>query len=92
MRSAHLRANTKFEAAQNGLRDLGLCHYMTVFKSPHGDILQFDFGPLGGDVAVSLPGGSSLMHTNFASMSRHSARGPKAAMGEIREETVCHTS
>ena len=86
------QTESNFGAAQNGLRDLGLCHYMTVFKSPHGDILQFDFGPLGGDVAVSLPGGTSLTHSNFASMSRHSARGPKAALGEIREAEVRLTS
>lgn len=30
--------------------DLGLCHYMTVFKTPDGQLVQFDFGPMGGDV------------------------------------------
>lgn len=30
--------------------DLGICHYMTVFKTPDGRFHQFDFGPHGGDV------------------------------------------
>lgn len=30
--------------------DVGLCHYMTVFKTPDGQLVQFDFGPRGGDV------------------------------------------
>jgi hypothetical protein len=33
--------------------DLGICHYMTVFKTPDGKFVQFDFGPLGGDVQVA---------------------------------------
>jgi len=30
--------------------DMGICHYMTVFKTPDGQLVQFDFGPTGGDV------------------------------------------
>jgi len=37
---------------KEGLRDVGICHYMTVFKSQAtGECFQFDFGPIGGDVA-----------------------------------------
>jgi hypothetical protein len=32
------------------LVDMGICHYMTVFKAADGQLVQFDFGPLGGDV------------------------------------------
>lgn len=30
--------------------EMGICHYMTVFKTADGELVQFDFGPLGGDV------------------------------------------
>lgn len=36
--------------ARDQLVDIGICHYMTVFKTPDGQLVQFDFGPLGGDV------------------------------------------
>jgi hypothetical protein len=36
--------------ARDQLVDIGICHYMTVFKTPDGQLIQFDFGPLGGDV------------------------------------------
>jgi hypothetical protein len=36
--------------ARDHLVDIGICHYMTVFKTPDGQLVQFDFGPLGGDV------------------------------------------
>ncbi|KIY97243.1 hypothetical protein MNEG_10720 [Monoraphidium neglectum] len=35
---------------KKSLVDLGICHYMTVFKTPDGRYVQFDFGPRGGDV------------------------------------------
>jgi len=36
--------------AREHLVAMGICHYMTVFKTPDGQLVQFDFGPLGGDV------------------------------------------
>lgn len=36
--------------AREHLVDMGICHYMTVFKTADGQLVQFDFGPLGGDV------------------------------------------
>jgi len=42
---------------RDGLRDSGVCHYMTVFKQQDGTLIQFDFGPMaGGDIHVSSPG------------------------------------
>ena len=42
---------------RDGLRDSGVCHYMTVFKQSDGTLIQFDFGPsAGGDIHVSSPG------------------------------------
>ena len=42
---------------RDGLRDSGICHYMTVFKQKDGTLIQFDFGPsAGGDIHVSSPG------------------------------------
>lgn len=38
---------------QEGVRDVGICHYMTVFKQHDGTLVQFDFGPkAGGDIHV----------------------------------------
>lgn len=38
---------------QSGIRDCGVCHYMTVFRQPDGSFVQFDFGPsAGGDIHV----------------------------------------
>jgi len=28
--------------------DVGVCHYLTIFKTPCGQLVQFDFGPRGG--------------------------------------------
>ena len=45
------------EPLRDGLRDTGVCHYMTVFKQNDGSFIQFDFGPSdGGDIHVSAPG------------------------------------
>jgi hypothetical protein len=38
------------QEARDHMIDMGLCHYMTVFRTPDGQLVQFDFGPLGGDV------------------------------------------
>lgn len=38
---------------RDGVRDAGVCHYMTVFRQPDGTLVQFDFGPAaGGDIHV----------------------------------------
>jgi hypothetical protein len=42
---------------RDGIRDTGICHYLTVFKQQDGTLIQFDFGPeSGGDVHLSAPG------------------------------------
>lgn len=38
---------------RNGVRDAGICHYLAVFKQRDGSLVQFDFGPRGGDIHVS---------------------------------------
>ena len=39
---------------RDGVRDSGVCHYMTVFRQPDGSLVMFDFGPsAGGDIHVS---------------------------------------
>lgn len=43
------------EPLRDGVRDSGVCHYMTVFRQQDGTLTQFDFGPAaGGD--IHLPG------------------------------------
>lgn len=38
---------------RDGVRDCGICHYMTVFRSSDGTMTMFDFGPeAGGDIHV----------------------------------------
>eukprot|EP00879_Flechtneria_rotunda_P004631 GHRR01004889.1.p1 GENE.GHRR01004889.1~~GHRR01004889.1.p1 ORF type:complete len:785 (+),score=318.55 GHRR01004889.1:460-2814(+) len=38
------------QEARDHMLDMGICHYMTVFRTPDGQFVQFDFGPQGGDV------------------------------------------
>lgn len=38
---------------RNGVRDAGICHYLAVFKQRDGSLVQFDFGPRGGDIHVA---------------------------------------
>jgi hypothetical protein len=46
---------------RHSMVDLGICHYMTVFRTPDGRYVQFDFGPHGGDVEkVNGPLGALL--------------------------------
>eukprot|EP00798_Chlamydomonas_sp_ICE-L_P028370 gene28370-31499_t len=33
--------------------NLGLCHYLVAIKQPCGTVVQYDFGPIGGDIGVS---------------------------------------
>ena len=42
------------EPLRDGVRDSGVCHYVTAFRQPDGTFVQFDFGPsAGGDIHVS---------------------------------------
>lgn len=60
------------------LRDLGICHYMTIFRTPDGEMRQFDFGPIGGDISLKgkLPG------------HKRRIREKRGAQGEIREDVI----
>ena len=40
---------------RRGLAEVGVCHYLTAFRTPDGRLLTYDFGPMGGDVHVGLP-------------------------------------
>jgi hypothetical protein len=43
--------------------DIGICHYMTVFRTPDGRLVQFDFGPQGGDVQKARGPLAALLRT-----------------------------
>jgi hypothetical protein len=63
------------EPLRNGLRDSGVCHYMTVFKQKDGTMVQFDFGPaVGGDIHVAGPG----------PLNKSSKERKKAVVGQVR--------
>eukprot|EP00238_Polyblepharides_amylifera_P004134 CAMPEP_0196593256 /NCGR_PEP_ID=MMETSP1081-20130531/75181_1 /TAXON_ID=36882 /ORGANISM="Pyramimonas amylifera, Strain CCMP720" /LENGTH=428 /DNA_ID=CAMNT_0041917189 /DNA_START=28 /DNA_END=1311 /DNA_ORIENTATION=+ len=67
------------------LRDLGICHYQTVIKSPDGSLTLFDFGPEPDkDTELSL----SLfdIHTNGSKSQK--SRSPSPKRGYIREEKI----
>ena len=40
---------------KNSIMQLGVCHYMTVFETTDGRLVQFDFGPTGGDIHKGAP-------------------------------------
>lgn len=67
------------EPLRNGLRDSGVCHYMTVFKQKDGTMVQFDFGPaVGGDIHVAGPG----------PLNKSSKERKKAVVGQVRERKL----
>jgi len=62
-------------------RTCGACHYMVVFKVDDGSMVEFDFGPAGGDVHVAA--------TNpFALKSPNAQTNIQSVPGEIRECTI----
>lgn len=69
---------------RDGVRDCGICHYMTVFKKPDGSLVQFDFGPsAGGDIHISKGPFASLLHKEARA---HSAA--TRVEGKVRERKV----
>ena len=62
--------------------DVGVCHYMTIFKTPGGQLYQFDFGPKGGGDISLGPAESTRMARLFRK------RQSKAVPAEIREAQV----
>eukprot|EP00898_Chlorokybus_atmophyticus_P007105 jgi/Chlat1/7396/Chrsp6S07427 len=79
------------------LRDLGVCHYMAIVQTPQGQIIQFDFGPTGGDIAKThlfsrlrraqshSLGAMASIGTDMTSMR---PRRRKAKPGEVRETVL----
>lgn len=66
---------------RHGVRDAGICHYLAVFKLRDGSLVQFDFGPRGGDIHVA--------QGPFAFLSK-SADGKMRRLvpGEVRERRL----
>ena len=62
--------------------DVGVCHYLTIFKTPSGQLVQFDFGPRGG-------GDISLGPADRGRMARLFKKNKcRVVPAEIREEKV----
>jgi hypothetical protein len=62
--------------------DVGVCHYLTIFKTPSGQLVQFDFGPRGGGDISLGPADRSRMARVFKMNKR------RAVPAEIREAKV----
>lgn len=66
--------------------DVGVCHYMTIFKTPSGQLVQFDFGPRGG-------GDISLGPADRGRMARLFRKNKaKVVPAEIREAKVAKSA
>lgn len=80
---------------RDGVRDSGVCHYMTVFRQPDGTLVQFDFGPRGGG-DIHVPGGPIARLLNKGPRRTHSGGGGLEAIdGQVRENKLtslpdCH--
>lgn len=75
--------------ARDGLRDTGVCHYMTVFRRGNGELFCFDFGPLGKDGEPSdihVAHGPLARWLNKSSPDKHLRS--KVVPGKIRERKV----
>lgn len=68
---------------RNGVRDSGICHYLAVFRQKDGSLVQFDFGPRGGDIHVAASNGpfAFLSKSADGKMARH-------VPGEVRERRL----
>lgn len=68
---------------------IGVCHFMTVFKTNGGDLYQFDFGPQGGrDIQTNGGPLSCILEGETTSSGQKEKHHP----GEIREQKVCSTT
>lgn len=69
------------------LLDVGVCHFMAIFKDrSSGRMLQFDFGPVGGDIAIDGPLGDVLKEDRQHSK-RKNMQTSSSALTLIRQET-----
>lgn len=80
------------EEVKDHLIDAGVCHFMTVFKTPDGKMTMFDFGPQGGDIRIThgpfkgLLGGTQ--QTAPVPSSSSTAAPAPGSRGEIRESEL----
>lgn len=61
----------------------GACHYMVVFKSNDGSMVEFDFGPAGGDIHIAGTNPFALQCPKENAQTKS-----KGVPGEIREQMV----
>lgn len=66
---------------KHGVRDAGICHYLAVFKQRDGSLVQFDFGPRGGDIHVAQGPFAFLSKSADGKMQR-------LVPGEVRERRL----
>jgi hypothetical protein len=72
---------------RDGVRDAGVCHYMTVFRQPDGTLVQFDFGPAaGGD--IHFPGPLARLLSKAPRSSNAPARPGHTVGGSVREHLL----
>ena len=62
------------------LQDVGVCHFMVVYKQPTGRLVQYDFGPVGRDI--------SLGPADQGRLARLLGRRSRAVPADIRETRV----
>ena len=77
-----------FAGLPPGVKDnfvnLGIAHYMTVFRTADGRLHQFDFGPMGGrDIYVSSGAFDKVVQPD-----QPRAKGKRSVAGEVRENQV----
>lgn len=68
---------------KSGVRDSGICHYLAVFKQKDGSLVQFDFGPRGGDIHVAQGPFAFLSKSTDGKLRR-------LVPGEVREKRLNH--
>ncbi|CAD7697306.1 unnamed protein product [Ostreobium quekettii] len=73
--------------AKNAMVPLGVCHYMTVFETSDGRLVQFDFGPAGGDVHKGVPV-SWVAGAERGEEGKAGLGGRHGVEGEIREHQL----
>lgn len=73
---------------KNRLKDLGLCHFMAIFRSSKGELVQFDFGPPGGDITISFPSSRKNDDKKYEILYHEKGAIYAGPLGEIREEKI----
>ena len=68
---------------RDGVRDSGICHYVTVFKQPDGSLVQFDYGPEGGDIYLAEGPLPMVFNRNKSTQRRR-----EQIRGEVRERAI----